>query len=48
MGFPEERARQALVHSSNNFESATEYLLYTPEGAGPTTSSASGTNSSES
>ena len=27
MGFPQETAREALIHSNNNFDVATEYLL---------------------
>jgi len=30
MGFPQETAREALLHSNNDFDLATEYLLNAP------------------
>ena len=39
MGFSAQHAREALLHSNNNFDAATEYLLTTPAPAVPASSS---------
>jgi len=48
MGFPQETAREALLHSNNDFDLATEYLLNAPgalAAAVPSSASNSGTGS---
>ena len=42
MGFSQQHAREALIHSRNNFDAATEYLLTTPAPVLASSSSASG------
>lgn len=42
MGFSHQHALEALLHSNNNFDAATEYLLTTPAPVVPTSSGATG------
>ena len=39
MGFSHQHAFEALLHSNNNFDAATEYLLTTPAPVVPTSTS---------
>ena len=42
MGFSHQHALEALLHSNNNFDAATEYLLTTPAPVVPTLTATGG------